>query len=354
MIYIIGWVSCLIAALSLGKSKYSRILEATCLLIFLAIVALSRVGTDLPSYERAAHGMIHLGESFADIFEPGFNMVLQIAAILTGSVVVSVRLVAMLSVLLLMFFWKNADLIEKQYLFYFFLPGWLYSYGMNVLRIGLAFAIFLLAWQHQRRGKALAAWVLKALAITFHLSIIIVIGLQAVFAASKLTIARALAILVTMLGGAAVAYSERDMLVDALYHNATSWLSGIVPVSIMLFVLAGFYFSRAPKRDRAHAVCWVCGLIIIGFGIARFAYVGLRFLDLFAVALPLLLLDKYRSADLFVGKRFLVALALCGLLGAAGTYRGFLLDYGGQRTGARMPFLPHRSVFVDSHYPFRR
>jgi hypothetical protein len=61
-----------------------------------------------------------------------------------------------------------------------YVPAFFFPYGMNALRVGLALALLLLAWQEMRRRRSVPALGLAALAPLFHTSALVAVGLLAV------------------------------------------------------------------------------------------------------------------------------------------------------------------------------
>jgi hypothetical protein len=113
-------------------------------------------------------------------FEAGSDALFRFLLGLTGSPVWAVRGVGVFFGLLLALFLWRSDSLERRFFFLLYVPAFFFPYGMNALRAGLALALLLLAWQEMRRGRAVPALGLAALAPLFHISALVVMGLAAV------------------------------------------------------------------------------------------------------------------------------------------------------------------------------
>jgi hypothetical protein len=178
IVYIVGilWGYALSLLWERVSEKRSLLLLLFSPLLLLVVVRYS--GTDTYGYEVDLWHTLRTGLPTG--FEVGFDGLARFLLHLTGSPVVAVRGVGVLfGLLLLLFLWRS-DSLERRFFFLLFVPAFFFPYGMNALRAGLALAILLLAWQEMRRGRALPALGLSALAPLFHNSALVAVGLLAV------------------------------------------------------------------------------------------------------------------------------------------------------------------------------
>lgn len=328
--FLVGWV-----ARYRGKALLSAALTP------LACTAVLRgsVGTDTLNYEA----MVAAFRSTAALpaLEPGFALLLGLAALVFKSDVLAIRFVSLVFVLLLLVFAARADRDELLTLFGYIVPAFFFQYSMNGLRIGLASALFLLAIQCSRRGQRNGFGVLSLSAISFHYSI--AVSILVTLAIEKRWLSRGgiglLAIAAVV--SSAFVYLNQGYFVDklALYAafeppGAWSGASKIAPVAVLL---VGVLLSSLPIAERLKLLAVGGGLCASFMAVASFSYAGLRFLDLLAFLVPLMILVKFAQHRMALDGAMRAALLAAGVLAGA----GMLLGFASSRGVGEAPFLPY-------------
>ncbi|MEN2981532.1 MAG: EpsG family protein [Thermus sp.] len=319
-------------------------------------------GTDTYAlYEQIAWNSFSQGVSTG--LEPGFDLLVRALMALTGSEVLTVRLLALLFTGLLALFLWRADPTEGRFLFLFFVPVFFYQYSMNAVRAGLALALVLLAWQSLRRGKWGSALGLSGLALTFHYSAFVVLLPLGLVEGLRLRKPVALGIATTFLLVAVLLFLlEREYFLNKLllYFSqiqgvqATGEGQGLpggsrtLMVGMLLLGLLGSPVSWGKKLAGG-------GLLLLLAGgsqaVALVSVAGTRLLELSALVAPLVIIRFHDLDAKRVQRGFILLMALTGLLGGAFFFRQQLRDWGGRFTGTPTPFFPYQTVFQFNPCP---
>ena len=302
MIYLLGWFTLYLSWFVQSATRYrGRFFLLFCLLVFGGISFFrADVGTDTASYESMFLDFIN--EYQWNGLEPAFVLLALFLSGVMPSVEIAVRAVSLVFFGFLVWFLYRSDNNERILLLLYLLPVFAYQYSMNTLRAGLAFSFILLATQELRQGKEKSAIIFGLSGVFFHYSAIISIiyiflSIRSWFKFLNIFWA---AIILMLVGTAYIFNQDYFLSKFALYteYVAPSPLSGLSIVFPLALILVGVLFGRLPKKEKIK-------LFFLGFlGISsswlliRFSYAGLRFLDLFAYAVPLSVLMAYARCRL--------------------------------------------------------
>ncbi|WP_082893861.1 EpsG family protein [Pseudomonas marginalis] len=341
MIYILGW-SILFASFfltALSKYKSSLFLYLSLICFFLIAFLRGSVGTDTAAYEiildEISRGLIWTG------MEPGFLILSWILVSITGLSSISVRAISVLIFLGMSVYIYKSNKNEKYILIAYILPAYVYPYSMNVLRVGIASILLLLAVQSLRIKKIKIALLLMATALMFHysslFSIIIILACQIQwFKVSNLWKFLVL-ILVTscvLALNSGYFFTKLDAYQSLISPEAYSGLGKLI---VMLVLLVGISLSNLPSSEKAKILLIGFFSTLVFWIISNISYAGLRFLDLLTFAFPLCILLVYSKNKLDFGKCIKASLFIAGILSVLMTYRNFLLEAG----QGPSPFLPY-------------
>jgi len=351
MVYIVGWMLNYITTF-LWSMGFRKKLVFLIPLFYTGIITLVRYsGTDTYEiYELGFRGIWNAQDNIiTEGWEPGFVFLAKTLLLLTSSEVWAVRSIGALFIFLLLFYLLRADRTEVKFLSLYFIPVFIYQYGMNAIRAGLGLVLILLAWQALRRGKWYHFALLGLAGLTFHYSMLLPLTLLLFFELKPKDWRVSLATVLTVSLAAFFLATRREYFLSklALYldYDSPTEFSGISRLGIILLM---WLFFAASSLHVAAKIRTFVFLVALAFGfqvLASFSYAGLRFLELMAFVVPLVLIREYERAGKVPGKVFWLGLAVTGVLGAAFVYRNFLSDFDGQMTGTLTPFLPYRTIF---------
>ncbi|KKN81025.1 hypothetical protein LCGC14_0323960 [marine sediment metagenome] len=342
MIYLFGWLMILFFLFVQEIARYRGKVLLIFLLIFFCTLSFIRgdVGTDTVNYEIMFYDFT--SNYNWDGREPLFVVLANVLSYFSPTIEIAVRATSFVFFGLIACFVFVSNRNERFLLMSYILPAFVYQYGMNGLRLGIASALFLIAVQFfSKRGKMPA--VLSALAsIFFHYSMIFSVLFVVFTQRPWLKFSSVLGgffLLVCAIGGLMVI----DIYVGSKFDNykemqalgSTSGLSKIVP---MAFIVLGVFFSNLPRVERTKVIITGTLLISGAWVVTQFSYAGLRLLDLLAFSLPLAVLATYSRLNLDFNRPLKLFMILAGLLSAAGLWRGFMLDYG----VGDAPFMPYQ------------
>lgn len=351
MVYLLGWLLNYYAFL-LWKIRLRYRLIFLIPISFIGTVIFIRYsGTDTyPIYEVAFRALIdNETDTIIEGWEPGFVLLAKVLLALTGSEIWAVRGIGVFFILCLMIFVVRADKTELKYLALYFVPIFVYQYGMNAIRSGLALTVLLLGWQALRRRKWVSFILLSLMAFTFHYSVALIIALL-VITEIELRNKRAIygvGIFVLLIGfaiGFRYGYFEAKLDLYRAYESPSS-ISGVSRSGLIALLGAFFLFSPLPVKRKMWIFGWLMVLTLFFQVLSFYSYAGLRFVDLILFISPLALIREFDRNGREPARVFWVGLGVVGLFGAATVYRNFLSDFDGQMTGTLTPFLPYRTVF---------
>lgn len=345
MVYITGWFLSYLTLWLRWVGIRAKFPALFALLFIGVIITIRNSGTDTHSYE------IWLSSVKSDTntlsLEPGFALVAELLLRLTGSEVWALRGIGVLFTLFLIVYWLRSDRYELNLITLYFIPAFVFQYGMNAVRAGLGLTLLLLAWQCLRRNKKRCFLVLALTSITFHYSMILPALLLAVPELKVKTRRQLLLLSFLILAALALAFLQQDYILAKLElyssSKSPSSASGLSRITMLASLLLGLGVLPFKTKLRAWAV--IFGLGVFFQGLAFVSYAGLRFLDLVAFTTPLVLLREFDHAKKHPGQSFWWGVGIAGIIGAVFFLRNALADYNGQLTGTLTPFLPYRTVF---------
>ncbi len=349
MVYWVGWILNYWALLWYSLGFRSRLLLFLPLVYVGIVIVLRDSGTDVRVYEHVLRGLLHEGSSaWIPGWEPLFFLLAKLGLWVFGSEVEALRFIGGFYVLVLAFFLVRADNRELLIFHLHYLPLFVYSHGMNVVRVGLAAAVFLLAWQSLRRGYKWRFFLLSLASFLFHYSTAVVFllsyGNEARFKVWRDFLPLLLVFAVVF--GSVFAYLDYFEAKLALYSSseAPSPFSGLVRTGLVVLLWMFFVGGKVPLKVKIKSFTFLVLPTIILQILTFWSYAALRLVDLMLFLAPLVLVREYDMLGRSPPRLFWVGLALVGFLGILFTYRNFLSDYDGQVTGTETPFLPYRII----------
>lgn len=351
MEYITGWLCnyfCLI--LHLSKVSVRRLYSFTAMSYFLILITLRDSGTDTQGiYEAMASAILSNQFSvWISGSELAFRQLLSMFLTVTGSPVWAVRLIGMVFILLLMFFIAKSDKREFFWFITYFVPVFIYQYGMNAIRAGIAMAVFLVAFQYLRRSKRRSFFLISLTTFFFHYSFIFVFIVLSLFEFAKVRLKHVLYFMVAGLSIFSIAYFRWEYFIAKLNlyinYNSPAIYSGLSRIIISAFLLLGVWAGRLPHREKLKLLAFSVVMMISLQALTFFSYAGLRLLDLWIFVLSLVILRTYDRTNTGLDKWMQIGYLLAGFLGASFVYRNMLTDWAGQMTGTTTPFLPYQTI----------
>jgi len=342
MIYLIGWLLIYYYLIVRFLVQHRVRLLAVVVVLLLGGLAIFRgaVGTDTVAYEK----LVFDSERMAGI-EPGFWLLISILkGVIPDPVFVIRGLAFIFTILIWWFIWK-ADDDELFFIMSFIFPLFFYAFSMNVLRMGLASAIFLIALQLDRRDQKHKAILMAFVSVLFHYSMIFTIlymWLSNEQIVGKYKIYGIFFIIVIVL--IFMALNEIYFVIKIQNYAVTEppgMLSGLSRVILCVILLIGIWFSSLPRVEVYRLLLWTLLFMGIFWGITRISYAGLRMLDLLVFSLSIAIMRSYNRAAKPVDRSVKLSWLLAGLIGAVGVYRNMLQE----TFWSSSPWLPYHTVF---------
>lgn len=341
MIYLIGW-TLIFTVLTLSELTGNRFRSPLfILLIFFTIVSVLRgdVGTDTNTYEFLVGGLSEGTDPGG--MEPGFIGVSQFLLALFDNPVMVVRFFSLIFFGLLYFYIARSNKNERFMFLAYIAPAFIYQYSMNVIRLGVASGLLMLAAQYYNRNKMKSSAVFAVSAVLFHYSIMCSF---AVIWLSKMRWSRFSTVFAGVFFSAlmmAVVYVNMDyfQLKLASYQgfSAPGESSGLSKLVVLVMLVLGILFSGLPRSDKAKFSVLGAGLGALFWLLSSYTYAGLRFLDLLSFALPIAMLITHNRNQLDFNLAIKFCLALSGVVGALSAFKNFLSEDG----MGPSPFLPY-------------
>lgn len=309
-----------------GRDKLGRFLTYM-VVLYCAGLAFFRgdVGTDTNTYIRI-FDLIYNGY-YAPFTEVGFTLLARVLLLFGNSSDGSVKAVSLVFFALVTIFVTRATKDELFVIAALLLPATAYQYSMNVLRLGIAFALFLVLFQRSLRYEHHRGFSYSLASSLFHISSVFYFFFLSIF----MTRWRSRRLLGALLLGAAllaaISYfnlpyllGKLDLYSDYESPGALSGMRILVPVLVMLM---GIVAGRISSLMKAKLVLVSLATVAAALGLARVSYAGLRLLDLLLLSIPLAVIYSYNEEDKAFDMNVKLSLLLAGNLFAAGTYIGF-------------------------------
>lgn len=344
MIYLVGWLLVYYYfAISFFTRNYSRLLAISVVGI-LGLVAIFRgaVGTDTAVYERLA-SQAHVWQGL----EPGFWLLTYLFSLIFDDPVIIVRLFSLLFTLILVWYLNRSDNEELFLLMAFVVPLFFYNFSMNVIRVGLALALLLMAFQEERRGKYKKAVLIAFSAVFFHYSMLFALfylwltheSINFSFSKFRNFLILFLSVLILI---AFILINESYFLFKLSHYvvrEAPSLFSGLSRLALGFVLLSSLFFTEIDKNYKYRIVGFSVFFMIIFFSLG--IYVTPRLLDLVNFLIPIAIFRAYYRIREPVETPVKMGLFMAGLAGAAGMYRYMLYE----SFWTPSPFLPYHTFF---------
>ncbi|MFN3711813.1 MAG: EpsG family protein, partial [Alishewanella aestuarii] len=332
--YFIGWFLIYYAFVLYHKHR-KRIFLFIPILYIALIVGLRNSGTDTYTYEDIIKKIYT--QKFYNI-EPAFSLISYFLMHLTDSSVISLRIIGLLFVSLLFIYVLRASRYENIYLFLYFLPVFGYQYGMNAVRAGLAFAFILLAYQELRRNNLITFNFLNFIAITFHIQsifwslMLILYSYNMDYKKRIFSIGISLLALLTVLAspydlkGKIGLYreyasptfkskedtsntSESNQTKENIQESKIVIPSGVSKTTLALILYISFLLSPISMKARIYTIPLIALVSLFQLLSIKY-YAALRFLDMIAILLPMILAMFYEKEKSNLPKIFLIGLII--------------------------------------------
>jgi hypothetical protein len=347
MIYLVGWATLYSVVAIQAATRYRGLVLIFCLVLpYFAAVAFFRgdVGTDTQNYQ-------FMFANFADDFkwegeEPGFVLLALALIALFSDGDLAVRACALVFFFLVGVFLFRGDKNERFFCLVYFLPATAYLYSMNVLRLGLASVILLLATQAIREGSVKRVFFAGIPAIFFHYSALFSVSYLMASQRPWLNFYSIMSIFALLLLSLGLYLSAEVYLLDKaiMYAPGVSDkgigpTSGVLIILRLTLILSVLAFGKLSAADKIRLIVLGVGFLLISWIIAQYSYAGVRLFSLVEIVCPLSILASYSRRGLDFERNLKSVFVLAGLMAAANTYLGFLNTSDMQA----MPFLPYET-----------
>lgn len=329
IIYVLAYAYSILSLLLFRNLLKPKALYFLVTLVPLVVVLLrGLVGTDTQSYID----IIGLIDKDIDAsVEIGFYLTTKFLLLFTNDALVITKIIALwMFINFGLFFGQNKERIYIYTLLV--MPLFFFDMYMNGLRYGIAYSFALLAYDQQKKKNNLRFLMLIALAISFHISSIILVAL--LFANYLRYInGKSLIIIAVIVGAFTFFFKDRILLKLMQYSSIESpgALSGIMPLLIFILTV-GLVVVSAKKQSVFFLICVLCFAEIFSFIMSRYSYMGMRI----QFIIILVLFCKLPELIYFRLQAFLVMLFI-SLLCFTGRYRNMADEYG----NGPSPFMPY-------------
>lgn len=351
MEYIIGWLlNYFYIILLFSRRSIKRFYQFGVMSFFLILITLRDSGTDTQGiYEAMAKAILSNQFSiWISGSELAFKELLSGFLALSRSPVWAVRLIGVVFILLLMFFITKSDKREFFWFITFFIPVFIYQYGMNAIRAGIAMGVFLVGFQYLRRDQVRSFLLLSLLTFFFHYSFVFVFFIISLFEFAKARVKNILYFIVSGLIIFSIVFIQKEYFLAKLDlyldYKSPAVYSGFSRILISSFLLIGVLVGRLPHKEKIKLLTISIGIMFSLQLLTFWSYAGLRLLELWVFVLSLLIIRAYDRTNTRLDARVQISFILAGFLGAIFFYRNMLSDWGGKMTGSTTPFLPYKTI----------
>jgi hypothetical protein len=283
---------------------------------------------------------VHLGNIEWTV-EAGFALVAQLMMNVGLSPEAAVRGISVVFFGLVAIYVTRGTVAENWILLAFILPMFAYQYSMNGLRIGLASALLLLCTQEIRRGRSSLKLVWLIAPVAIHLSTFVSAVYLAGTRLAQTAIGAGALSLLAPVSLLILWYASGGYLVDkqAVYEQMASpyEVSGLSRVVVIIVLIGGICASSLSRREKTLIIVPAVLLTGVAWLVARSSFAGLRFLELISFVLPLAACIALGSKPLLSERKFVWAVLVAGVIGAAATARNFAVESG----QGDAPFVPY-------------
>lgn len=329
IIYVLAYAYSIIALLLFRNVFKPRFLYFIVTLVPLfAVLLRGLVGTDTQSYID----IIGLIDKDIDAsVEIGFYLTTKLLLIFTSDALLITKILALwMFINFGLFFGKSKERIFVYTLLV--MPLFFFDMYMNGLRYGVAYSFALLAYDQQQKKNNVRFLILIALAISFHISSIILVALM--FANYLRYInGKSLIIIAAIIGVFTFFFKDRILLKLMQYSSieSPSALSGIMPLLIFILTV-GLVVVSAKKQSVFFIISALCCAEVLSFVMSRYSYMGMRIQFIIILVLfcklPELIYLKLQAC---------LVMLFISLLCFTGRYRNMADEYG----NGPSPFMPY-------------
>ncbi|TWD44500.1 EpsG family protein [Pseudomonas sp. SJZ131] len=341
MIYLIGW-TLIFTVLTLSELTGNRSRSPLfILLIFFTMISVLRgdVGTDTNTYEFLVSGLYNGTDTGG--MEPGFIGVSEVLLGVFDSPVMVVRFFALIFFGLLYFYVARSNKNERFLFLAYIAPAFIYQYSMNVIRLGIASGLLILAAQYFNRSRIKSSAAFAVGSVLFHYSIMCSFAIIWLSQMRWSRFSTVFAGLFFFALAMAVVYLNMDyfQLKLASYQgfSAPGESSGLSKLVVLVILVFGILFSGLQRADKTKLSALGAGLGSLFWMLSAYTYAGLRFLDLLSFALPVAVLITHNRRQINFNLAIKICLVLSGMLGAVSAFKNFLSEEG----VGPSPFLPY-------------
>ncbi|WP_422067225.1 EpsG family protein [Solirhodobacter olei] len=304
------------------------------------IVCLFRgnVGTDLFSYEHLV--ALYSRPNSYNGSEPLFYLMVRWINSITNDNKLTMRVVSGIISAIFIIFFLNSRRGSRFVFCAVIFPTLFISYTMNVNRIGLATAIYMLAGIHERRALESKALIRKMVSVGFHYSAAFFIGMDIFDSRAKNSRHRLLISTGIIAGLVIGSYFLSSYLEGkfSMYRNfsapsAFSGLSLILEFSGLGYAILSMSTQVSGSRG---TLVRSSVLFFAFFVISRYSYSGLRMMDLVVSWLTIWICRQIENSGGKLSRSGKLVLLTTGLIVVSGNVFGYYAAYG----QGESPFLP--------------
>jgi len=347
MVYLLGWALIYgVVAVQLA-TRYRGLALILGILPYFAALAFLRgdVGTDTFTYELMFREFDGRNYEWNGI-EPGFIALAATLMAIIPDADLAVRACALVFFSLLALVIIRGDENERFFCIAYFLPITAYSYSMNVLRVGFAALILVLATQEIRKGSLKRLFLAGLPSVLFHYTSLFGLSYLMISQRPWLKFSSVVSMLLLLLLSIAVFFVAEVYLLGKIGDYApqagerySTILTSIFVVCRVSLVFVVLLFTKLPAAEKFRLIVLVELFLVTAGLLSQYSYAGLRVFALISFLGPLSILASYSRLGLNFEGKLKIAFIASSLIGAAGTYYGFLNAAGRQIT----PFLPYET-----------
>ncbi|ELV07649.1 Hypothetical protein F387_01453 [Wohlfahrtiimonas chitiniclastica SH04] len=343
-IYLLGYLLLFLGSVLYFRTypKIKLVYGIGLIYIFTLSVFRGDVGTDTGTYESIID-MINWNTWYQQATEVGFNFSIALLKISNWSNTIILRvLTAFYSFLLIIIISLSKDNI-RQVIMIYFLPVTIYIFSMNALRFGIAANLLMLAFLFYKKNK-LISFVALNLAISFHITVFILIPLVVFFA--NISYKSILWIVILAIISCGVFYIFHGHIYNkiSLYSNyvSPSVYSGLSDI-LVFFILVYFCLTYPVSQKYRIVFTLIMSILVtLSFILTKFSYAGLRLLQLLVIFMPCIFiyLANIRYNVRSMPKYSFWILLFSSFVTAIFTLRNFL-----NSEGSPYAFIPYVFIF---------
>lgn len=322
MIYLSAWFSLYFFGLMKSLLRYKGELFSIVILFLFSTIIIFRgdVGTDTFTYQNMAKDLTGLFEQV----EIGYSAFVLLVKNISSDEVFVIRMVAVLFSFVFIFTYITGLKDERFVIYFYILPAFFFSYGMNVIRIGVASILFVLAVRMYFNGGFKRFLFIALVSLSFHYSIVFCYFFLFCFfnrLVSFKTFFGLFLILILIL----LVYEYLLLKLD-LYSGfySPSIFSGFSTLIVISVIVVSVIVSNLPKYLILKIIYIVFAFSFFSYFLSMASYLGLRLLDLIKFSLPLVVFYSHFSVGRTMSFKTKFLILFAGLCSVFFTFRNFL------------------------------